>query len=224
MRLKRLFKGQNFKVYLMELFIVILGISIAYQLNLYNEARINHKLELNVIKNLEKEIQINIGEFESLKAYRKRITDHSSKLLRVLKSKPISRDSAKKYILSLVQTSTPDLQRQATNSYLSSNYGQTNILLKNEILTLEVYFQELMELSDGYKKRKQDDFMSFLSESVDFSERRIASMEKIKTLEFKNIIWNIATDERELNRLYELSFSQLAKVDSIITQIIKEEE
>lgn len=220
MRLKRFFKSQSFKVYTMELFIVILGISIAYQLNIFNERRINRNLELNVIKNLEKEIQINITEFQSLSAYRERITRDSDRFLTLLKKSNIPKDSAEKYVFKLIQTSTPDLQQQATSSYINSNYGSSNVELKNELLALETYFQELLDLSEGYKDRKHQDYVIFLRTSVDFLERKVLKMKTIESVEFKNIVWNLATDEYELNRLYGLASGQLNKVDSLITQII----
>lgn len=220
MRLKRLLKSRNIKVYTMELVIVILGISIAYQLNIINENRINNKLELNIVKNLDKEIQINIAEFKSLEAYRKRITEDSDQFLHLLRSTSISIDTANKYVFRLVQTSTPDLQQQATTSYLSSNHGNSNIELKNELLALQTYFQELLDLSEGYKDRKQQDYMGYLRTSVDFPEKKVINVKSIRSVEFKNIVWNLATDEYELNRLYSQASSQLEKVDSLITNII----
>lgn len=204
----------------MELVIVILGISIAYQLNIINERRINNRLELNVIKSLDKEVQINIAEFESLKKYRARITKDAERLLRLLDKSPISIDSANAYVFRLVQTSTPDLQRQAANSYLSSNYGESNIALKNEFLTLETYLQELLQMSEGYAARKQSDYITYLRNSVDFAKRKVTDIEMIRALAFKNIVWNMAADEYELNRLYNQASAQLTKIDSLIDEIL----
>ncbi|WP_139135380.1 hypothetical protein [Roseivirga sp. 4D4] len=204
----------------MELFIVILGISIAYQLNIVNERRINNRLELNVIKNLNKEVQINIAEFQSLERYRERITKDAERLLRLLDKAPISIDSANEYVFRLVQTSTPDLQRQAANSYLSSNYGESNTALKNEFLSLETYLQELLEMSDGYRIRKEQDYMRYLRNSVDFARRKVTDIEMIRALAFKNIVWNMVADEYELNRLYNQASAQLYKIDSLIDEIL----
>ena len=64
MRLIRFIQKINWKIYLMELVIVILGITIAYQLNIVYEDRVNHKLELSALENLKKENEINLEEFE----------------------------------------------------------------------------------------------------------------------------------------------------------------
>ena len=165
----------------MELIIVILGISIAFQLNIINEQRINRKLEVNALKSLEKELQINIDEFQSLERYRTQITRESSQLLNLLDNSKINRDSAEKYVFRLIQTSTPDLQRQATASYLNSNYGDTNLGLKNELLALQTYFRELLELSKGYKMRKHQDYMIFLRDVVDFLQRKTINFIELRS-------------------------------------------
>lgn len=225
MRLNRLLKKLNWRIYVMELFIVILGISIAYQLNIVYENGVNKGLEMTALRNLHQENEINIKEFNSLEAYRIRITSSTQKMLDALLAKgPLNPDSTQKYIIHMVQTSTPDLQQEASNFYLSSNYGNTNIKLKNELLTLKTYLQELIDLSDGYKDRKLNDFMLFLRTAVDFPRREIVDLNKINSLEFRNIIWNQNGDEHELNRLYTQAREQLLKVQQMVEEIIKEDE
>ncbi|WP_139177703.1 hypothetical protein [Roseivirga pacifica] len=223
MRLKRLFQNRNTKAYLMELVIVILGISIAYQVNNYKERIVNNRLEQNALLNLQKEIQINIDEFESLAAYRKGITQETTKFQKALQQDAISKDTAQKYLFKLVRTSTPDLQHQATTSYLASNYGTTNISLKNELLALQTYLQELTAVSEAYNKLKAEDFVKYLRDEVDFSNAVIVSMNKINSLEFRNIIWNQLGYEVELNRLYKLSEEQLLKVEQSIELLLANE-
>ena len=222
MRIDRLIKNLNWKSYVMELAIVILGISIAYQLNIVYEKSVNQKLEMTAIKNLQKEIEINIAEFISLQEYRTRITKDSRSLLNLLKGpKGISIDSANKYIFRLVQTSTPDLQQEAANFYLNSNYSSSNIELKNELLTLKTYFAELLSLSEGYTGRKESGFKKLLWSSADFPERKVTNLKMINSLEFKNTIWDQTSDEYELNRLFDQAFEELRKIQTYTHQLIK---
>lgn len=202
---------------------MILGISIAYQVNNYKERIVNNRLEQNALLNLQKEIQINIDEFESLAAYRKGITQETTKFQKALQQDAISKDTAQKYLFKLVRTSTPDLQHQATTSYLASNYGTTNISLKNELLALQTYLQELTAVSEAYNKLKAEDFVKYLRDEVDFSNAVIVSMNKINSLEFRNIIWNQLGYEVELNRLYKLSEEQLLKVEQSIELLLANE-
>ena len=223
MRLMRLLAKVNWKVYLMELFIVILGITIAYQVNVIYERGINQRLELTAIENLRQENEINITEFNSLEAYRKRITEKSERLFALLrKEQPLSKDSVEAYLFWLVQTSTPDLQQEASNFYLSSNYGNRNLELKNQLLTLKTYLQELMDMSEGYKQSKSRDFMTYLRDAVDFDEREVVDIEKLRSLSFKNILWNQTADEYELNRLYKQAKDKLSEVQELVESILKE--
>ena len=145
-------------------------------------------------------------------------------MLRLLTAKePISKDTAARYVFRLVQTSTPDLQQEATGFYLNSNYGNQNIELKNNLLTLKTYLQELLDLSKGYQDRKMNDFMTFLRTAVDFPSREVVNISTIRSLEFKNIIWNLYSDEIELNRLYKQAKGQLEKVQEQVEAILEKD-
>lgn len=222
MRLQRLLKKLNWKIYLMELIIVIVGITIAYQVNIYYEKGINRQLELTAIENLRKENQINLEEFKSLEAYRKRISSETRSVFQLLGKQDVIKDSVEAHLFYLVQTSTPDLQQEASNFYLNSNYSNANLALKNELLTLKTYLQELLTISEGYKERKSQDFMLFLRDAVDFPQRKVVDMKKVKSLEFKNILWNQGSDEIELNRLYKQASEKLTEVQSLVEQILKD--
>ncbi|MCE7994509.1 MAG: hypothetical protein HEP71_21170 [Roseivirga sp.] len=224
MRLIRLLNKLNWKIYLMELIIVIVGITIAYQVNIYYEKGLNRQLELTAIENLRKENQINLEEFSSLEAYRKRISSETRSIFRLLGEKNVRKDSLEAHLFYLVQTATPDLQQEASNFYLNSNYSNTNLELKNELLTLKTYLQELMSLSNGYQQSKSEDFFKFLRNAVDFPARKIVNMDKLTSLEFKNIIWNQGSDEIELNRLYKQAVEKLVEVQDLVEQILKDAE
>lgn len=224
MRLSRLLTKFNFKIYFMELVIVIVGITIAYQVNIYYEKGQNRQLELTAIENLHKENQINLEEFRSLEAYRKRISAETRSVFKLIQEKNVSKDSIEAHLFYLVQTSTPDLQQEASNFYLNSNYSNANLQLKNELLTLKTYLQELLSLSDGYQQRKSQDFFKYLRDAVDFPARSIVNLNKLTSLEFKNILWNQGSDEVELNRLYKQAVEKLEEVQDLVEQILSEAE
>ncbi len=224
MRLARLLTKLNWKIYFMELVIVIVGITIAYQVNIYYEKGQNQQLERTAIENLHKENQINLEEFRSLEAYRKRISKETRSVFSILQEKNVRKDSIEAHLFFLVQTSTPDLQQEASNFYLNSNYSNANLKLKNELLTLKTYLQELLSLSAGYQQRKSEDFFKYLRDAVDFPARKIVNIDKLTSLEFKNILWNQGSDEIELNRLYKQAVEKLEEVQSLVEQILKDAE
>lgn len=222
MRISRLFMKLNWKVYVTELFIVILGISIAYQLNIINEKKVGQRLEITAIQNLAKEIEINVAEFESLKEYRQRITKDSKTLRHLIDAKEgLSLDSANKYVFRLVQTSTPDLQQEAAKFYLNSNYSDANIQLKNELLSLKTFFQELISISENASERKQRDFFEYLWDKVDFPNHEVKDLQSLNSLHFKNTLWNLSTDEVEINRLFDLSNRKLKEIQSYVDKLLE---
>lgn len=214
-------KNPSFKVYLMELVIVVVGITIAFQVNVYYEANTNKGLEINAIRNLQKELTINLEEFESLKDYRTNITQSTRSLMGLLNKGSFSEDEFSPLFFTILRTSTPDLQSNASAFYVNSNYGDEHLELKSELLVLDTYLQELMDMSEGYSERK--DLFYFneqMFESVDFSERVILDMTYFRTATFKNGAWMVGGDDMELNRLYEQAESQLNKVYSMTQEII----
>lgn len=221
MRLTRLLKKLNWKVYLMELLIVIVGITIAYQVNIYYEKGLNRQLELTSIENLRKENEINLEEFRSLDGYRKRISSETRSVVTLLRQKKVLKDSVEAHLFYLARTSTPDLQQEASNFYLNNNYSNANLKLKNELLILKTYLQELLTVSSGYQQRKSQDFFLFLRDAVGFPARKIVNMDKVTSLEFKNILWTQGSDEIELNRLYSQALKKLEEVQVLVDQILK---
>lgn len=173
------------------------------------------------IENLREENDINISEFKSLAPYRKSVTENSTNLLKALRrDTEVSVDTLHKYLFYLVSTSTPDLQYDASDFYLNSNYNGGHLELKKELLSLKTYLKELMEVSAGYQSRKSNNFMSFLRNAVDFDARKVVNLKKLQSIEFKNIIWIQYYDELELNRLYRQATTKLdsvqVKVESIL--------
>ena len=216
-------KSPSAKIYLMELIIVVVGITIAFQVNVWYEARKSSELEKNAILNLQKELKINLDEFESLKSYRTDITEASRSLATLLSNNTLTIDEFAPLFFRILRTSTPDLQSNASAFYVNSNYGNAHLDLKSELLVLDTYLQELMEMSDGYSDHKELFFYSDeVFASVDFRKRRVLNLSHFKTPQFKNAIWLIGSSEMELNRLYEQAESQLNKVYSMTEKIIND--
>lgn len=221
MRPQRMMKTPSARIYLMELIIVVVGITIAFQVNVWYEARKNADLEFNALVNLQKELAINVEEFESLQPYRSNINEANRALLQLLDRGNFTADDLKPLIMRVFRTSTPDLQNNASAFYVNSNYGEEHLALKSELLVLDTYLQELLEMSSDYKRQKELFYENkeFLS-SLDFTNRNLVDLTYFRSLHFKNSIWLIASGDMELNRLYDQANSQLKKVYSMTEEII----
>ncbi len=62
----RRLKSSHFFTYVIEIFLMIFGITIAYQFNVYYEDKKDDKLEIAAIEKLHTENDSNIEEFKSL--------------------------------------------------------------------------------------------------------------------------------------------------------------
>jgi len=221
MRPQRMMKNPSAKIYLMELIIFVVGITIAFQVNVWYEARKNADLEYNALVNLQKELAINQQEFESLASHRTNINEANRELLGLLNTGSFSKEELKPLIIRIFRTATPDLQNNASAFYVNSNYGEEHLALKSELLVLDTYLQELLEVSADYKRQKElfYDNQKFLS-AIDFTNRELVDLAYFQSMPFKNTIWLIASSDLELNRLYEQAHSQLKKVYSMTQEII----
>ena len=205
--------------YLIEIFIVIFGITVAYQLNVYYEDKKDLKLEEAAIEKLQAENESNIHSFEELIEDRFQMAEDTRQLARILFSGGnLEEDSISHYLFDINQTYKPILQYEGLNFYLNTNYTNKNTDLKNELISLKNYYLELRELVQNYVRMKEKYYSEFLVSEVDFGEERIISLEKIKSVQFKNLVVNLLTNENELNNLFETAYQKALDVDLIIEE------
>lgn len=212
-------KRATFATYLIEIFIVIFGITVAYQLNVYYEDKKDLKLEVAAIEKLKAENESNISSFESMIEDRFTMEDDTRQLARILFSGGnLEDDSISHYLFDINRTYKPILQYEGLNFYLNTNYTNKNTDLKNELITLKNNYLELRELVQYYVRMKEKYYSEFLVTEVDFGEERIISLEKIKSVEFKNLVVNLLSNEIDLNSLFEQAYQKALDVDTIIEE------
>ena len=210
-------KRATIVTYLIEIFIVIFGITVAYQLNVYYEDKKDLKLEEAAIEKLQAENESNITAFEELIEDRFQMADDTRALARILFSGGnLEEDSISHYLFDINRTYKPVLQYEGLNFYLNTNYTNKNTDLKNELISLKNFYLELRELVQKYVRMKEKYYSVFLVSEVDFGEERIVSLEKIKSVQFKNLVVNLLTNENELNDLFETAYQKALDVDLII--------
>lgn len=213
---RRLKRG-DFYTYIMEIFIVIFGITVAYQLNVYYEDKKDLRLEKAAIEKLQSENNKNLELFEEIIDDRLRLEDDTRQLARILFSGGnLEEDSISHYLFDINRTHKPILQTEALNFYLNTNYTNKNSDLKSELITLKSYYQQLKDVVDYYVRMKEKYYSDFLVSEVDFGEERIISLNKIKSVEFKNLVVNLLSNELELNTLFDLAYGQCANLDELI--------
>ena len=108
------------------------------------------------------------------------------------------------------------MQYEGLNFYLNTNYTNKNTDLKNELISLKNYYLELRELVQYYVRMKEKYYSEFLVSEVDFGEERIITLDKIKSVEFKNLVVNLLSNEIDLNSLFEQAYQKALDVDLMI--------
>lgn len=210
-------KKATIATYLIEIFIVIFGITVAYQLNVYYEDKKDLKLERSAIEKLRTENETNIASFESMIEDRFIMEEDTRQLARILFSGGnLQDDSISHYLFDINRTYKPILQYEGLNFYLNTNYTNKNTDLKNELISLKNYYLELRELVQYYVRMKEKYYSEFLVSEVDFGEERIITLDKIKSVEFKNLVVNLLSNEIDLNSLFEQAYQKALDVDLMI--------
>ena len=77
-------KKANIATYLIEIFIVIFGITVAYQLNVYYEDKKDLQLEFSALEKVHTENEANIAKFEELIQFRFQMEEDTRELARIL--------------------------------------------------------------------------------------------------------------------------------------------
>jgi hypothetical protein len=205
----------------MELIIVILGISIAFQVNVVYEDNQAARRQLVALERFYLENELNLSEFESLMPYRINM-EQNTRILHILLDSPYAtnQDSIANYVFTLHRVSTPDLPIGAMNAYLNSNYEKRDLELEREMQSLKALYAELQELTSHYWQKKTDYFYNPIKSEVDFSNQRVVHTEKLTSLSFRNDLWSLFLDEIEQNRLYKESYDKLVHVQTLTEEAL----
>ena len=188
---------------------MIFGITVAYQLNVYYEDKKDLKLENSAIERVLSENIANQTAFENLIGSRLKLERDTRQLARFLfAGDALSEDSISHYLFDINRTHKPIMQMEALNFYLNTNYTNRNSDLKSDLLTLKGLYLELRDVVDYYVRMKEKYYGDFLVSDVDFGEEKIVSLDKIKSVEFKNLVVNLLSNELELNQLFDKVFSE----------------
>ncbi|OEJ99525.1 hypothetical protein [Roseivirga misakiensis] len=218
----RRLKKNDIYTYLMEIFIVIFGITVAYQLNVYYEDKKDLKLEESAIERVLSEIEANQGAFGNLIQNRLKLQNDTRQLARFLfAGDALSEDSISHYLFDINKTYKPIMQMEALNFYLNTNYTNKNSDLKSDLLILKGLYLELRDVVEYYVRMKEKYYGDFLVSDVDFGEERIVSLEKIKSVEFKNLVVNLLSNELELNALLDKVFGESMPVQEKLEDRIR---
>ncbi len=210
-------KKGDFYTYLMEVLLIIFGITVAYQLNVFYEDKKDLKLEEAAIEKVHTENEHNMDYFVNTIDERKKLEEDTRELARILFSGGnLEDDDISTYLFDINKVAKPIVQLEAINFYLTTNYTNRNSDVKSELITLKSKYLELRDVVDYYARMKEKYYSEFLVSDVDFGEEKILTYDKIKSVEFKNLVVNLLANEQQLNRLLDESFGLALDLDETI--------
>ncbi len=216
----RRLKRNDVYTYLMEIFIVIFGITAAYQLNVYYEDKKDLKLEKAAIERVSDENENNMQVFESLIEKRQKLEEDTRQLARFLfAGGDLEVDSISHYLFDINRTHKPITQMEALNFYLNSNYTNKNSDLKSTLIKIKASYLELKDVVEYYVRMKEKYYSDFLVSDVDFGEEKIIALDKIESVEFKNLVVNLLSNELELNALFSRVYGLSIELDEAIKEM-----
>ncbi|KYG78923.1 hypothetical protein [Roseivirga echinicomitans] len=196
--------------YMIEIFIVIFGITVAYQLNVIYEDSKDLKLEKSALENVHAEHELNMNEFESLIDERLELLENENQLAQILYSDgylytegDLENEEISKYLFAINKTFKANHQFEGINFYLNTNYSTNNADLKNDLITIKNKYIALKEVAQNHVSMKEKYYNDFLIKDVDFGLQKVVSFDRIKSVEFKNLILNLIENEIELSRLLD---------------------
>ena len=212
-----IFKFSKFKKagsYLMELLIVVVGVSIAFQLNVWNDTRKSTEIEDLLLQNFITENRFNQSEIDSTVSRMEYTLKANPELIEMLKNDQADIDSIRLIMAGLYSISWPDLSSTHLNNYLE--FESAISPLKEEMLVLKTHYISVEDLLDVYIDQKQRKYFDYLSDVLDMTDGlKLVNKEKLRDVKFRNNLLIIFFYEKSLLDTYEkiqLSQKKIAKL------------
>jgi competence protein ComGC len=199
-----LFKTSIYKKagsYLIELIIVIVGVSIAFQLSVWNETRRSNEIENHLLQSFVNENQLNQAEIDSTVLSMEYTLKANPELIEMLKDDMADIDSIRSIMATLYSISWPDITSTHLNNYLE--FESAISPLKEEMLVLKTHYNSIDELLNVYIDQKQQKYFDYLSDVVDMTDGlKLLNEEKLRDIQFRNNLLIIYFYETSLMNTY----------------------
>ena len=203
--------------YIAELIIVVVGVSIAFQLNVWNDTRKNKELEHQLLQNFVPENTSNQAELDSSLTNLKATLTAELELLDMLNNSGTSIDSIRIKMSVLYTISWSDFSTTHLENYL--NFTSVPTPLTEEMLTLHGLTSSVRDLIKSYVEQKQQKYFDFLSDAVDMtSGLTVVNEDKLRSVQFRNNVMIISAYEDALIKTYHKMDSSQQSVMRLVTE------
>lgn len=167
--------SKYFKYAIGEIFLVVLGILIALQINNWNEKNKTRERELIYLNNIKEDLRLNINSLKEFIVARQTIVSSSDALLQYFEGKPIRELEEFNYHNFQVMVWFPFIQNTNTYSELM-NSGNFAIIrkksIKNEIQDMQTSYQTIAfienEMQQDYERYLYEVFFNVVDLNTSF--------------------------------------------------------
>ena len=218
-RLRQAFQRQDWLAYLIELLLIVLGITIAYQLNVYAQENATQEFKRRLLENLRAENQQNQQELEDEAKHFDVLPDRLKQLQHWITQKKSPLDSVSEELYLVYSWTYYTLNNGYLAHYANSNVRTNNNALENELLRLQYTYQNLAQIADLAKTYRIEEINAYLVDRIDYSsgELTASEMQTLQTPPFINRLVLLTSMEQEHRRLYQEAMQQVNEVDSLLS-------
>ncbi len=199
----------------MELLIVVVGVSIAFQLNVWNDTRKSREVEKHLLQNFVTENRLNQAEIDTAIILMQSSMEANPALIELLKNPRSDMDSILLKMGRIYSTSWPDITSTYLDNYLG--YSSASSPLKDEMLVLKTHYVSAKDLIDVYIVQKQQKYFDYLSDAVDItSGLEVVNKDKLFNIQFRYNLLMIYFYELALRETFDEIIISQKKVTELI--------
>ncbi len=222
-RAAQIIRKQNWAAILIELIIVVLGVTIAYQLNLYQQKVSNKKIERSLLSKVYVENDQNLAEMERIAefAYKKPI--YQKQLLSFLDS--LGRTGQVNNVVidevfwmrfeEIVSTFSASLNDQNLSTYMNRSFETGAGLLDPELMKLQSLFIQLRELESVLTEYRIGYIWTYTDRAYNRDKGNI-NLNIMMDNTFRNQLMKLANIENERSTTVTAIIDQLKRIKNTL--------
>ncbi len=205
-----------------EILLVVIGILIALYINNWNEKRKAEIQNTILLEELQNENQINLQDLIADTPYRDTLYTTIYNFREFLSGENFlaQRDSLNSFLTVLSRLNTYEPNDNYLRKYIEYNSDSPSLLSK-ELVLLYNRNRALKIISDKALELRLEKYLDFIAKDVEFVTLEIIDPNVFGSLEFRNNLILIGSIEEGLYQVFKESMAQQKKVDSLITQVLK---
>ncbi len=177
--------------HLIELIVVIIGITIAFMLNNWREDFKNHQLERKYLNSFLDDLRSDASDLDTTIQFNEKKLQRLQRFLKEqIRSNRLDPDSAEQILFEMLTNYLPVFKQ---NTYESvKNSGNFNLIsdysLKEAIVSYYTRLKELHVLEEFFNNYLNNYVLNFAFQNADLFQRKILSPRVVKDHRFRNLV------------------------------------